>query len=1717
MGLTYSKILPGTSSVQLVRTNPKLTGNVKITVDSNQDVWLNSIDANEELSKDLYKRFPVDTNRGHDSNLFSFFNNGKTTTKIVFDLQEKVNIHSTSLKFEDQYDFSNYFSGVRYSTDRRYTERFSMFAPLYLKSDIPNYYVVFKIPGAMEGDITKSKNSYPINKNDYIKELLSKAQIVSTFDLSNTSKIGKYLRGIIHNPLFPQRPLTINFENNRGSSYNGISYQHGVFTEAHENLYPFLQSGNPIRSFEEYITLGFERNGVIFPNIVNLEFMFDDQSASNYEFNRYIGFYCNAIELDSAVFDSIVHFNLKLNTPRFRSRYFPSEDVVAKQTNPNGLDLYFQFASKGPNSITNAFATDFDIFFNYVQDKQGKLHLIKPGSLSYSTPTSGKMKLSSTSADLGKLFGPDISFIEDQASISYGKNQSHIDGKVLAEFKTGDSIKFYHPTGTRLDSDGKYDEFQAVEYHPSVPNSGDYYTYHVQANTGDVYYFNCTGNVNNICKAIVGCINATRYRPFKALRHDDRFWIILSSAGDHDKQYKLLYHSLAGNTWDSIQISKKQGQTELSGNIINFVGGDNFKYHLNIESEHKDKIDALFKTVDGEPVYDLLLETDKNWVGIVKTSYDIQYINEDVFSDPKLTKIAIDKYDANMSLYLEEEAVPLIPHNLTQIRKQFYFRLGVLSFLDLADFDFDLYSSNYARFQEMDLYKEFYVPAGIKALDLNNNSYIIYGSGVIDIEGTSYTEGQVIYGTGIKSYTVLGGDPIVLKYNVEQNGDLRLDIPIWDEDSELQRFSGFSTIHEQQASKVDQSIEYLYRDKFITQANSEYDVLNETLTKDFASKSLILPYICKWGYVNGTDVRDNPYRLNAEFIFGQDNFSPNQSEPTANPSRFTHEWFYIESKFDYVNDPTLSKKNFYYFDTKLDLTALLNDPEEFLRYFAYVPEYNGTEISRAQHRYTLTEFEPSMQLYETLFKGFRLAFKEISDTPGNGIDGKPNYVRNSKRFADYKFTTLLRVIPEDICSDSTQPIRFRFIEHTDYKFVVLLIEVVLNIKNEIAPNFLSLTPTSPAEVSSSVVTLDNFYQQNPWDSFLPYFHGIFGEYKLKLDSNNMSDLSYAFLYYAKDKKYNTLASSYSNTKVIRKLDFSSSGIYQNAANSIFVKSLDNERVPNWISQLEEEILSTNIESFLLIRIPAYVYGDPCAFTEYVIGARDGLTSFADSMIGSVTKNELKIKDSFYDYVTLSDQPTTVSNLVIALPQAAISYPYVGPNWLTTNYYLPALTTTTWKGSKLFQIMGGKNYYSRLLGKLAFSKFKEYVDTLSTMVEYESWSLNSSGVAVKSAVQEYYAEVESPVTLAKSSFPSSIPELIQTVTSKPKIVNKKQKKSLDINPRIAGYQFMRNEISSYSSIFRYNGGYEPILKPVISYVKNFDVTYEAPGLTTDVLSLANVKFNVYDDNLFDLANFNHIKVAETRILSLEDNPKYQTVYPLIGESPIGREKMFLLNSSWDWGYHWKYVDKFFKNPVSGTLRVDEDQNYIGKVMTLPEIIELEIFTDHKVPHDIKSYDITPYDMIWNETDTEVHGRINVARILTTYLSNNGVSTEFAKSFIDELGAPITISNDFLGKSNLSAYTNAYIQSNFLKLFYIDDVQFFTKENRKLVSISEKLGANKNTIHFTYMLLDNLRKQQGFSLSNSIKINKSDRLELEFRIPKHLGFSLNISPKIKIKLL
>ena len=304
--LTYTQIAERNVSFQLLRTNPKLTTNIKLTVDSGGGLWLNSINANSQLASQKYKRVAISETSNHEINLYRFYDNGRTPTAISYQLGSTIGLKAVAKNLKDQYDFDLYTSGAKYLTDKQYSEKFTYFAPIYLDKVLPKKFVIFKIPGASNytaGIGRELQRTLQLTTQKFATDLFTNAEIVKVFDLSESSKLGKYIHNISKNPMFTQNPLYVNYKDGGYSIYRGASISSGTYVELPELISSVLSRSLPLLKVEQFVTLGFERNNIVHPKILNLEFLFNDTTANPYEFNRYFGVYCNDIDLETFEFD----------------------------------------------------------------------------------------------------------------------------------------------------------------------------------------------------------------------------------------------------------------------------------------------------------------------------------------------------------------------------------------------------------------------------------------------------------------------------------------------------------------------------------------------------------------------------------------------------------------------------------------------------------------------------------------------------------------------------------------------------------------------------------------------------------------------------------------------------------------------------------------------------------------------------------------------------------------------------------------------------------------------------------------------------------------------------------------------------------------------------------------------------------------------------------------------------------------------------------------------------------------------------------------------------------------------------------------------------------------------------------------------------------------------------------------------------------------------
>lgn len=1674
--INFQQILQDEASFQLVRTNPKLTGNVKLTIDSNDSMWLNSIDVNEELSKSIYKRKAIDPSISLPGNMFNFFTQGNTPSEIIFDLSENFDSTKTSTDYKDQYDFDHYFSGANYLTSRRYSEKLSYFAPIYLKEDIPEYFVIFKISDPLNNKIDEMKNDFPFNRENYLKDLFKKSTIIKTFDLRQSTKVGKYLRDYLNDPQFPISPLNVSYDEDKLTNFNGILYNSGVFGSRGENLYNFYRTSNPLKYFEEFITLGFERNGVIFPNILNLEFIFDDDTSEAYDFNRYVGMYVNTIELSKMDTDLDRAYSERSNwenTPRFRREYFEWEDIKIDQYNPDGVILPVKNLDVYLSDFKNIFSDKDNMFFNYIADRRGNLHLPKlddPYNIDYDDNNnerySANIRLSDRYLNMGDMFGPGKVFIQDKGFHTSNKAYSHAYIKI-DKLTHLDAFKIYHPHGTRIDSNGKYELIEGVSGFAPLPGPTDFYAFiDVDGvNGNDTFYFNIDGSKLEVAKSLIGCLNNIRNASFKAYLYGEYIFIKSNISGDHDSMYAIEFISL-NNVYDGVTINDNIGNT-LINNVINFEGGcPTSGNRLIIDSDHFNKIN--------NKISDILIKTESRWSRIKKISKYVDLITEENSITSLSRSNAISSFFGKMSIVLELDHIPKVESgDFTMVIKHRP-PFGLLSFFPIRDFDFDFYSSEYLNFPQVDLFNHYYIPSNMAEID-PSLTYDMYGEGTIQIIGTTLqfqtsksSPGTVVlppsYASGGPyAYEVLNGDVIIEATGQNPLLGDNLWIPIEDENGSLNNFPGFFLLKDPDKVISERPDDLLFqrRDKYLNGiAKSEYDFYKENSSKDFALKSKVVPYISKWVYPDGLDSRSNPYRLNTELVFGFNNFAPDHEDRSQNPSNFTHEWFYIESRFNYINHEDTIKLNNSYFEEPFDLNKALTVPGYFIDYFTYTPTFNGKEIGTTQTRYSPIR-KNNIGVYETFFKGFKIQFKDYIDETNLNEAGKPISNSNTNKYDGYKFTCLLKTIKEDINDDSTPPIRYRFIEHEEFKFVMLLIELSIGSLDNINEYWKMVQSiqydgiTNLATDSPGIGAKLKFIDAIPGDTELAY-NSINGDYRIDFSNINgldISNINHTLIYSLKHKKFNSIENNFSNIRLSTKLSLNTSGVFNTDTN---IDSIGNNKIPNYPANLKDEIGVFNPKTFVI---------------GYNAASNDD--KIIDSLVGISPLNVNEMVSAQQNFITYS------TSIGIGLVDLSTN--------LVTNLMPSPISNQFVQSQYTFKIMtGGELYFETLFEKLSFGEFKEFVNKLNPFIEYESYSYNGTSLVQKTS--KFYTEIPDTSNVTK------IDAIITQIdTNKPS--------NLSFN-NVIGFTYERSSLDNTYEINRYGGGFVPLFKDVFIFNSKFNFTKN----DIEPLDLSSTKFNIDVDSFLRMYNFSHIKVSNNKILDLESDNEFEPKYEIANEIAIGRENYDLFLSNWDYGFHHKYINKSEKIPVSGSLRIEEDNSFISKLINLKTDIELESFIIDKV-NNIDNINLDNIELVYTENDTTISGKINVKNVITSFLLNDGISNKFNEFLV--------ANSEFIGNfETIEDYVIEYINLNILKLYEITDIEFYTKKDRTLIEQSE--NSNTNSIEFR-LLDDKERFEQGYKLNRNLRINKLDRFTLTFEFAKELDSGTLVSPKIKIKFI
>jgi hypothetical protein len=284
-------------SFSLTKTNVGLTTNIKISVDSNYNLYLDSIETTSDLSYDKYKKYIINKSSYYDEVLSKFYDGLSTDISFAVKYENDNNIMSNT--FDNQID-DLYIAGAKDITDNKnYAEDFEYFAPLYVsKTGLPKYFMIFRIDGP--GLTT-------ISRDNFKSEILNKLKCVKSIDLTPNTDLGQWLyNNITNNPNFPLTGFEIDHRRLQFSYWNGIDYNNGNYTKKSYFFDDILDYENSFHDLEKFIYDGYMKNSVVYPNIFNMNFLFNDTpgtptSLRSWSLNRYSGFYLDDMILSKSV------------------------------------------------------------------------------------------------------------------------------------------------------------------------------------------------------------------------------------------------------------------------------------------------------------------------------------------------------------------------------------------------------------------------------------------------------------------------------------------------------------------------------------------------------------------------------------------------------------------------------------------------------------------------------------------------------------------------------------------------------------------------------------------------------------------------------------------------------------------------------------------------------------------------------------------------------------------------------------------------------------------------------------------------------------------------------------------------------------------------------------------------------------------------------------------------------------------------------------------------------------------------------------------------------------------------------------------------------------------------------------------------------------------------------------------------------------------------
>jgi hypothetical protein len=1742
------KLFDYNSSFGLLRANPKITGNIKVTVDSQQDVWLNSMNANPTLSDQRFKKYQVSGQNTYAKDLYKFFQNGTTNKDVIFEVGKFTDGENKPVEnFSSQYDFF-YGSGASTLIDRNYTENFRYLQPLWLRSELPEFFVIFKVPGPLSysystnqtviqdgvqykliQDVNSTqtfKISYGVDNSgtpiEYtagqffngnsvystysviegtgkvaeINELLFQPEVddvetyfnskilpyataIATYDLRSTTTIGKYIRSIVNDPAYSQSPIDFSYQLDSYSYFYGVDYKNGTYTKKGELLYDFLVStaSTPQIDFENTVTDGFSRNGIISANVLNMEFLFDDPDSDLYTINRYFGCYVSRNDLGEFVLNGDYFYNYKneegnnnLPKPSLNNVGYFNSTSNNYQSSTTGVRLYYEGASGWIPGSEDVNVLDPQKLY-YVTDKNENFYSLSryenyistTNTWSNNTPvysqfgpltpsetfgttgtvgsTKGNLVISDTSVNLLDFTGPGEKIGSFSGILPNSKGNANLNVQFIQNYSLTNPVTFkiIWPNGTQGDMQEKYDLIQSGEFGGTLLGwkSGSSY------NIGNSHYFNfLQGTTSQIAKSFSDCVYNISDVVWDSAPSQNNSIIRIKNVGSRENtNYKIgifsdyaSFSSVYQGIWDnSLSYS--------AGDIVNY---DDF-YYVALNNVNSPAVgsfnDSPINNLSDWETYNTFSESGYVKIG----NYDASALNRNVNfnggTDYPKSRVAFSISEIDKIVpgtWIEVESGKGVTGSMSVIE-------SVTRYVDQPIYDgteFKTFGTvtGFKGFNEL-LIANIQDQKAIINLGSDDNFNLfemskLY-SGVFsffdlkdfDFDFLTSNYGQTPTPEYHRYFKLIPGQPDQIlqgtKYLVRQ-GEVTVDKGTINERilGQGQSFIGTAVNYFEDFGFSSNGQEAIVVPAIFTQIGWVDPTYQYSPTNISAEQNLN-SFIGFYGIQSISETKPAPIdsdktqlfeygKLETEYQYLEENFTP----PRANFSRivpFVNKWGY--------RGGTDARGNIYRLNSS--------------------PAFSPTNFSPSFQK---DQPDPSYLTHEwMLLEGIPREFPSSSISEQNSyLPGKIDLdqVRNSNPSNSLYFSSFFTVESSDYpsqyndTSSQTKELFTPFEYNSSTGFYDTIFRgVKISLKRK------STIPNPQSDLDKYVLNYRGFenykfaaiLRVEPEDNTTiqaPVSYEII---------ENIEQKCILFVTKVVIKDYRSLTLGYTGgTGGDPYLDY------------LLMYSLKDKKQDAQIGttgasgptgSLLYEISDIKLSAALDLSIisnssvtsttnPGVVYTieNPLYDTDL----REEINLFypegSTGSVGVTGPGSFSIPNISSTYPwPISRSQSIVNFAPIESPDYVFDIPFAFSSPVT----IPVGPRSAYAANPVFQIDGGENYFDFIMKRISVSQIFERVNTESPYITYTTYDWDTTTSTTVATTDYFQLSLSQPTAIYKPS--GLYPEKNY---SGPQTLGQNQ---------ATGYVIQNGGSNYASDILRYGGGYEPLFKKIFRFKndKNDTIT----GDNSLDLSFRNCTFAPEQTNFGLIQNLSYSKVSLGKnILESSQNLPQGPVYPLVGQTPIAQKNQSVFLSSWDPGYYNLYTGALTQTPVAGTRSMRENKSFLGsKMMQTPYTVTIYTFIGLEISRDSGTTNVPNINLAANNAVTAIQ-QIGPANSNTgigqlgTYQSNVDLAIfdENIFSQVEVFWQKNSLTNTVVGSIRLDRILRRYLLNSGISTEFVNNI-------------------------------------------------------------------------------